>query len=76
MGRNKDIRKHIEGHERNIWKHKLKIENELRSDFPRADMLKKWESDIKRAEATIRILRERLKRRRKNAASKKSSTHA
>ena len=72
MGRNKHIKKEIAGYERTIWRHRLKIENELKKDFPDHQLLEKWRKDIKRAEARIEVLISRLERRRKNAQRKKS----
>lgn len=72
MGKNKDIRKQIAGHEQNIWKPHLKIEEELRRDCPRENLIEKWRDDIRKAEARIDLLTGRLERRRKNALYKKS----
>ncbi|MGH9401596.1 MAG: hypothetical protein ACRD2P_05775 [Terriglobia bacterium] len=71
MSRNKDIRKQIAAHERNIWKHRLKIEAELKKDFPDEVLLNKWRGEVRRDEERIKFLTRRLERR-KNAAHKKS----
>ncbi|MGH9407685.1 MAG: hypothetical protein ACRD3D_17835 [Terriglobia bacterium] len=70
MGPNKNLRKKIAGEERNIWKHRLKIQEALGQDFPDELMINKWRADIQRSEARKRLLEERLERRRRNAAGK------
>ncbi|MGH9351941.1 MAG: hypothetical protein ACRD2G_07260 [Terriglobia bacterium] len=68
MGRNKDLRKAIAGHERNIGKHKLKIESESEKDFPNEELIEKWRQDIKKSELRIQVLRRRLEGRRNHAS--------
>ncbi len=50
MGRNKSLRKRIEGEERVIREHQEKIDLELSLAFPNQHLIKKWQKDIERHE--------------------------
>lgn len=66
MGRNKNIRKHIAGLQRTMREHELKIEEELRKDYPNRGLIKKWSVEIQNDKDRIVLLKQRMARR-KNA---------
>ncbi len=51
MGRNKQLRKQLTGHMKNIRRHEEKMERELRKPEPDMRLVSKWERDIDRARA-------------------------
>lgn len=62
MGKNKDIRKIIKGLERNIRKHKLKIEDELCKDAPNHIDIHHWRMEIRVSEERIARLKHRTRK--------------
>lgn len=66
MGKNKDLRKAIRGLEANVWKHKLKIESELRKDYPNERFVAGWRREIKAGEDRIARLKRRLRKERRD----------
>ena len=62
MGRNKDIRKHVGGWERQLREHQQKIEIERAKPAPDAGLIKHWESDIRTFKKNIDRLLRRLRR--------------
>jgi len=63
MGRNKNLRKKIEGHRRMVRQHRAKIERELQSTTPRDFLIAYWEKRIRQVEGEILRLEERLGQR-------------
>jgi hypothetical protein len=61
MGRNKNLRKKIEGHRRMVRQHRAKIERELQSTAPREFLVAYWEKRIREVEGEILRLEERLR---------------
>jgi hypothetical protein len=62
MGRNKDMRKKIDGHRRMVREHLAKIEHELQSTSPRQFLIAYWEKRIHEVELEIFRLEEQLRR--------------
>jgi len=62
MGKNKQIRKRIAGHQRVIREHEDKIAAELQKSTPDIRVIRKWERDIDRAQKMMRELEEKLLR--------------
>jgi len=62
MGRNKEIRKKIQGHREMVREHQTKIEREQRSPNPRVYLIAYWEKRIREVEDRIRHLEEQLRR--------------
>lgn len=62
MGRNKQLRKKISGHMKNIARHEAKIEQELNKAQPDMLLIRKWEGDIDIARRVVRQLEERLEK--------------
>jgi hypothetical protein len=62
MGRNKQIRKKIEGHQRMVLEHYAKIQSELRAANPREALIAYWERRIRQVEQEILRLEEKLRR--------------
>ncbi|HUU13204.1 MAG TPA: hypothetical protein VM182_05785 [Terriglobia bacterium] len=62
MGRNKQIRKKIEGHQTMVLEHHAKIQKELRASNPREALIAYWERRIRQVEQEILRLEERLRR--------------
>jgi hypothetical protein len=62
VGRNKQIRKKIKGHQRMIEEHRAKIERELGSSSPRRQLIAYWEKRMREVELRILDLEERLGR--------------
>ncbi len=60
MGRNKDIRKKIEGHLRQIALHREKIRLELAKPNPDQDAIRDWQTHIRKHEMLIRRLEKKL----------------
>jgi hypothetical protein len=60
MGRNKDLRKRIKGHERAIAEHHRKIAVELEKPLPDYGLIHHWEGEIRGHEKTVERLREKL----------------
>ena len=62
MGRNKNLRKKIEGNRRMIREHRAKIAQELQSANPREFLIAYWEKRIRQVELRILRLEEQLRR--------------
>jgi len=62
MGRNKQIRKKIEGHRTMVSEHHAKIQKESRASNPREALIAYWERRIRQVEQEILRLEERLRR--------------
>jgi hypothetical protein len=62
MGRNKQIRKKIEGHQRMVLEHHGKIQKELSAPNPREALIAYWERRIRQVEQEILRLEEKLRR--------------
>ena len=62
MGRNKDIRKKIDGNRRMVREHRAKIAQELQSTSPRQFLIAYWEKRIRQVELRILRLEEELLR--------------
>jgi len=62
MGRNKEIRKKIEGHKRMLAEHRAKIQRELAAAEPRGELISYWERRIRDVEERILRLEERLQK--------------
>jgi len=62
MGRNKEIRKKIQGHRAMVLEHRAKIEKELRSSDPRGYLITYWERRIHEVEQRIIHLEDQLRR--------------
>jgi Tfp pilus assembly protein PilN len=65
MGRNKDLRKHIQGEIKQIHLHLDKIAAEKEKPYPDRRGIEKWEQDIARHLRTLEKLRNRLPGRKK-----------
>jgi hypothetical protein len=62
MGRNKEIRKKIDGHRRRVREHRAKVEEEQRRPDPDYGLIANWERRIRIVETEILRLEERLRR--------------
>jgi len=62
MGRNKEIRKKIEGHQRMLAEHRDKIERELGTAEPRRELIAYWERRIQDVHQRIVLLEEKLRK--------------
>lgn len=62
MGRNKDLRKRISGHEATIAKHEAKIHAEAMKDRPDEDKIAAWKREIRVWQETVTRLTRRLQR--------------
>lgn len=62
MGRNKEIRKKIQGDRVMVLEHRAKIEKELQSSDPRGHLIAYWERRIREVEQRIIHLEEQLRR--------------
>ena len=62
MGRNKEIRKKIDGHPRMVREHGAKVEEEQKKPNPDFDLIANWERRIRIVEMEILRLEERLSR--------------
>ena len=62
MGRNKDLRKKIEGNRRMVREHRAKIAQERQSPNPRDFLIAYWEKRIRQVELRILHLEEELRR--------------
>lgn len=65
MGANKNIRRNIEGHKKQLAEHLLKLDNELKRDFPNQGLVAKWEKDIRNIRKHIATLESKLPGRRR-----------
>ena len=61
MGRNKDMRKKIDGHRRMVREHLAKIEHELQSTSPPHFLMSYWEKRVHEVELRILRLEEELR---------------
>ena len=64
MGRNKDLRKRISGHEAVLAKHEAKIRAEAMKDHPDEDKIAAWKREIRVWQETLTRLTRRLQRKR------------
>ena len=62
MGRNKSLRKKIDGNRRMVREHRAKIAQELQSASPREFLIAYWEKRIREVELRILRLEEQLQR--------------
>lgn len=62
VGRNKQIRKKIEGHRRMIDEHRTKIERERQASNPRDNLIAYWQKRIRDVDLQISRLEEQLRR--------------
>lgn len=62
MGRNKDLRKRISGHEAVLGKHEAKIRAEAMKDHPDEDKIEAWRREIHVWQDTVARLKRRLQR--------------
>jgi hypothetical protein len=62
MGRNRQIRKKIEGHRRMIAEHRGKIRQELDSSNPREGLIAYWQRRIRQVEQEILHLEQKLRK--------------
>lgn len=62
MGRNKEIRKKIEGHRKMILDHRAKLEKEMKSTSPDSGVIALWQKRIKIVEDQILRLENKLRR--------------
>jgi hypothetical protein len=62
VGRNKQIRKKIEGHRKMIDEHRTKIECERQAPNPREYLIAYWRKRIRDVELKISRLEEQLRR--------------
>ncbi len=62
MGRNKEIRKKIDGHRRMVREHRAKVEEERGRQNPDYGLIANWERRIRIVEMEILRLEERLRR--------------
>ena len=62
MGRNKEIRKKIEGHQRMLAEHRAKIQRELDTAKPRRELIAYWERRIRDVDQRILLLEEKLRK--------------
>jgi predicted nucleic acid-binding Zn-ribbon protein len=62
MGKNKQVRKKVASHLRNIRRHEAKVEAELRKTAPDSGYIRKWKREIDIARRTVRKLEERLEK--------------
>ena len=62
MGRNKEIRKKIDGHRSMVREHRAKIEEERKRPNPDYGLIANWERRIRIVELEILRLEERLRR--------------
>jgi uncharacterized protein (DUF3084 family) len=62
MGRNKDLRKRIDGHRRMVRQHPAKVAQKRQSASPREYLIAYWEKRIHEVEDEIHRLEERLRR--------------
>ncbi len=62
MGKNKQLRKRIDGQLRVIAKHEKKIEAELRKPTPDTGRIRKWKGEIDIARYNVRKLQEQLEK--------------
>jgi len=62
MGRNKEIRKKIDGHQLMVREHRAKVEEERRRSNPDYGLIANWERRIRIVEMEILRLEERLRR--------------
>jgi hypothetical protein len=60
VGRNKDIRKKIQGHRRQIALHEEKIQRELSKPNPDYDAIRDWQTHIRKHEMLIERLEKKL----------------
>jgi len=62
MGRNKEIRKKIDGHRRMLREHRAKVEEEGKRPNPDYHLIANWERRIRIVEMEILRLEEKLRR--------------
>jgi len=62
MGRNKDLRKRVAGHQRVIDAHETKIRLERAKSQPNEELIKGWEDEIEVQRRAMAKLTQRLKR--------------
>jgi len=62
MGRNKEIRRKIDGHRRMIEEHRAKVEAERKRPNPDYGLITNWERRIRVVEMEILRLEDRLRR--------------
>jgi len=62
MGRNKEIRRKIDGHRRMVQEHRAKVEEEGRRPNPDYGLIANWQGRIRIVEVEILRLEERLRR--------------
>jgi hypothetical protein len=61
MGRNKDLRKKIDGHRRMVQQHRAKMAQERQSTNPREYLIVYWEKRIHEVDREILRLEEQLR---------------